>query len=70
MAVMIGAAVGAAETALISQAIKVVLALPISFDVIKVVLFLFLVFGAFSITILKTIRNIKKMKIAEQLKYE
>ena len=70
LAVILGAAVGAVETLLISKALQVALALPISFEVIKLVIFLLVIFASFSITIFRTIKNIKKMKISEQLKYE
>ena len=70
LAVILGAAVGTVETLLISKALQVALALPISFEVIKLVIFLLVIFASFSITIFRTIKNIKKMKISEQLKYE
>ena len=66
----LGTIVGLGETVLLFKAIKNVMAIDMTIDYGKTAVFLALMFITFTITILRTIRNIKKMKLSEQLRYE
>ena len=70
IAILLGIAFGVVETILIYCAMSKIMALPLSVNYILTGAFLAVLFVTFSITIVKTIGNIKKMKISEQLKYE
>ncbi|MBO4591116.1 MAG: hypothetical protein J5684_00960 [Eubacterium sp.] len=70
VAILLGIAFGAIETILVFSALSKMVALPIIVNYVLTGGFLVILFITFSITILKTMRNIKKMKISEQLKYE
>ena len=70
IAILLGTAFGVIETILIFGALSKMIALPIIVNYVVTGGFLAILFITFSITIFKTMSNIKKMKIAEQLKYE
>ena len=70
ISILLGAIVGLMETILIFQAMKDSIAIEPIFNAGKILTFLLLIFFTFSITIGKTIRNINRMNVAEQLKYE
>ena len=70
ISIVLGTALGLVCTVLFFNAMKTMIPFDISIDYGKTGLFLAIMFITFSITILKTMKNIKKMKISEQLKYE
>ena len=70
ISIVLGTALGLVCTVLFFNAMKTMIPFDISIDYGKTGLFLAIMFNTFSITILKTMKNIKKMKISEQLKYE
>ena len=70
VSILLGALVGIIEAILIFGAMKGIMSIDPVLSVGKIVMFLMVMFFTFGITILKTIKNIKKMQIAEQLKYE
>lgn len=70
ISIVLGTLVGAVETIFTFKALESLMAVNPVINYGKTIIFLILMFITFSITILKTMRNIKKMKISEQLKYE
>ena len=70
ISIVLGTVVGLVSTVLFFNAMKAMMPFDMVIDYGKTVAFLAIMFITFSITILKTMKNIKKMKISEQLKYE
>ena len=70
LAIVFGLAIGLVLTKLLFGALASMIQMEIVIDYAKTGLLLLGMFVAFSITILKTRKNIKKMKLSEQLKYE
>ncbi len=70
VSILLGALVGIIEAVMIFGAMKGIMSIDPVLNVGKIAMFLLVMFFTFGITILKTIRNIKKMQVAEQLKYE
>ncbi|SFU47709.1 ABC transporter permease [Butyrivibrio sp. M55] len=70
IAIGIGTIIGSAETLFIYKAMNALSETKMFINFGQTAVFLLVIFFTFSITVLKTMRDINKMKIAEQLKYE
>lgn len=70
IAVALGVSIGLVETVIIFNAMKAIMEMKLFINAGQTAIFIVGIFITFSITILKTMKDIKKMKIAEQLKYE
>ena len=70
IAIGFGTVAGLVETVVFIKALKAIMEQEMFINVGQTVVFLLVMFFTFGITIIKTMRDINRMKIAEQLKYE
>ena len=70
IAIGFGMVIGFAETVILFKALKAFVEMEIFINAGQIAAFLLIMFFTFSITVVKTMKDINKMKIAEQLKYE
>ncbi|MBO4912457.1 MAG: FtsX-like permease family protein [Butyrivibrio sp.] len=70
IAIGFGMIIGFVEALILFKALKAIWEMDLFITAGQIVAFMVIMFFTFSITIIKTVRDIKKMKIAEQLKYE
>ena len=70
IAIGLGTVIGLVETVFLFKALNALMEMKLFISVGQTVTFLLAIFFTFSITVIKTMKDINKMKIAEQLKYE
>lgn len=70
IAIGLGTVIGLVETVFLFKALNALREMKLFISVGQTVTFLLTIFFTFSITVIKTMKDINKMKIAEQLKYE
>ena len=70
IAIGLGTVIGLVETVFLFKALNELMEMQLFISVGQTVTFLLAIFFTFSITVIKTMKDINKMKIAEQLKYE
>ncbi|MBO4456376.1 MAG: FtsX-like permease family protein [Butyrivibrio sp.] len=70
IAIGIGTVIGFVETVIVFKALNAMNGAEIYINAGKIAVFLLALYFTFSITMIKTTRDINKMKIADQLKYE